>query len=236
MIPIQIWFQYLESNLQPQYMTQTVLDTQIPFVREFIIPYVLWFAYVPFGLIYLGLRSKRDFYKLFLALCGGMAIANIVFTVFPNAQGLRPVIHSDDPFSTLIKFIYAIDTPTNVCPSLHVIEVVAVNAALQNSAAFSERRYRKTISSIFTLLVCLSTVFIKQHSIVDVFCGLIVATAFYIPLYIVPRCKLRRNLKFSMKEPIPANENKGFNTWKGSNNRPFELIFLPTAVCSNFHT
>lgn len=208
MIPIQVWFQYLEANLQPQYMTQTVLDTQIPFVREFIIPYVLWFIYVPFGLIYLGLHSKRDFYKLFLALCGGMAMANIVFSVFPNAQGLRPVIHSDDPFCTLIKFIYATDTPTNVCPSLHVIEAVAVNAALQHSAAFSERKYRKTVSSIYTLLVCLSTVFIKQHAVVDVFCGLIVAAAFCIPLYMVPEYRLRRNLKFSLKKPIPANDSE----------------------------
>lgn len=208
MIPVQIWFQYLESNLRPKYMTQTVLDAYIPFIREFVVPYVLWFAYVPFGLIYLGLHSKRDFYKLFFALCGGMAMANIVFTVFPNAQGLRPIIHSDDPFSTLIKFIYTTDTPTNVCPSLHVIEAVAVNVAVQNSTAFSERRYQKTISSIFTLLVCFSTVFIKQHSVLDVFCGLIVAAVFAIPLYIIPKHRLQRNLKVLPGYSISENIHK----------------------------
>ena len=199
MIPVQLWFQYLEMNLKPQYMTQTMLDVHIPFIREFVIPYVLWFAYVPFGLIYIGLHSKKDFYKLFFALCGGMAVANIIFSIFPNMQGLRPVIHSNDLFSTLIKFIYATDTPTNVCPSLHVIETIAVNAALQHSIAFSKRKYRKIISSIFALLVCLSTVFIKQHAIVDVFCGLIVAVAFYIPLYIVPGLRLQRNQKYSLE-------------------------------------
>lgn len=193
LIPAQVWFQYLETSLQPQYMTQTPLDAHIPFIRAFVVPYVLWFAYIPFGLIYLGLHSKRDFYKLFFALCGGMAIANIVFSVFPNAQGLRPVIYSDDLFSTLIQFIYATDTPTDVCPSLHVINTVIVNTALQHSAAFCERRYRKTISSVFTLLVCLSTVLIKQHAVVDVFCGLIVAAAFIVPLYIIPQHRLRRS-------------------------------------------
>lgn len=204
-IPVQIWFQYLESNLQPQYMTQTVLDTQIPFVREFIIPYVLWFAYVPFGLIYLGLHSKRDFYKLFLALCGGMVVANIVFGVFPNAQGLRPVIHSDDPFSTLIKFIYATDTPTDVCPSIHVIAAIAVNAALQHSAAFSAKRYRKAVSSVLALLMCLSTVLIKQHAVVDVFCGLVISALFYILLYVLPARRLRHAQNISYKQPILAN-------------------------------
>lgn len=204
-IPIQIWFQYLELNLKPQYMTQTILDTHIPFIPEFVVPYVLWFAYVPFGLIYLGLHSKKDFYTLFIALCGSMAVANVVFSIFPNAQGLRPVIHSNDPLSMLIKFIYATDTPTDVCPSLHVIEAISVNAALWHSATFSQKRYRKTVSSVFTLLVCLSTVFIKQHSIVDVLCGLIVAAFFYILLYIVPERRLRRNLKLFWKEPIPMD-------------------------------
>lgn len=211
MIPLQIWFQYLEINLQPLYMTQTVLDVHIPFIREFVIPYVLWFAYVPFGLIYLGLHSKRDFYKLFLALCGGMAVANVIFSVFPNAQGLRPAIHSDDPFSMLIRFIYATDTPTDVCPSLHVMNTVAVNAALQHSATFSKKRYRKTLSSVFALLVCLSTVFIKQHAAVDVFSGVIVAAAFCIPLYIVPEHGLRRR-KLSRKEPVPAHDREKCRT------------------------
>ena len=203
MIPLQIWFACLERNLQPQYMTQTALDAGIPFIREFVVPYLLWFAYVPFGLIYLGFHSKRDFYKLFLALCGGMAVANIAFGVFPNAQGLRPAIHSDDPFSTMIRFIYATDTPTDVCPSLHVIDAVAINAALRHSAAFSQKRCRRAASSVFSLLICLSTVCIKQHAVVDVFWGAITAALFCVPLYIIPAH--RRRLDVPPKEPAPAH-------------------------------
>ena len=79
LIPLQIWFQYLELTLIPQYMTQTQFDRKIPFIKEFVIPYLTWFVFVPYGVIYVGLHSKRDFYKLFVFLFGGMAVAPIRF-------------------------------------------------------------------------------------------------------------------------------------------------------------
>lgn len=185
-IPMQIWFDYLELTINPQYITSIDFDHKIPFIKEFVVPYLLWFLFVPFGVIYVGAHSKGDFVKLIIFLFGSMAIANIMFTVFPNAQNLRPVIRSDDPFSMLVKKIYLVDTPTNVCPSIHVINSIAVNSALQHSDAFSAKKFRKVFSSVLTILICLSTVFIKQHSILDVVIGIVISALFYIPLYILP--------------------------------------------------
>lgn len=188
-IPLQIWFQSLERFLIPKYITNIPLDNSIPFIKEFVIPYVLWFLFVPYAVIYTGLRSKREFYKLFIFLFGGMLISCTIFTLFPNAQGLRPKICASDPFSSLIKFIYATDTPTDVCPSMHVINSIAVNAALRHTNPFAEKESRKTIASVLTVLICLSTLFIKQHSIIDVICGIVIAVIFYIPLYALPNRK-----------------------------------------------
>lgn len=190
-IPLQIWFDHSELTLSPQYFTQTALDEKIPFLREFVVPYLLWFLYIPYGIIFLGNHSKKDFHKLILFLVGGMAAANLMFTIFPNAQGLRPEIRSNDPFSLLVKMIYFLDTPTDVCPSMHVINSIAVNAALQHSEAFSEKRFGKACSSVMNLLICLSTVFIKQHAVLDVVCGAATAALFYIPLYLVPSLRAR---------------------------------------------
>lgn len=185
-IPLQIWFEHSEKYLVPKYMTQIWIDYKIPFIPVFVIPYILWFAFVPFGFIYIGLHSKKDFYKFFILIFGGMTVANIIFNLFPNAQGLRPVITSTDPFSLMVKYIYYMDTPTDVFPSLHIINTLAVNAALQHSQAFSEKKYRKVSAHVFTLLVCLSTVFIKQHSILDIISAFAVSALFYIPLYLIP--------------------------------------------------
>ena len=186
LIPIQIWFQYSELTLAPVYFTQTGLDEKIPFLKAFVVPYLLWFAFVPYGVVYIGLHSKKDFYKLFLFLFGGMAVSNLAFTVFPNAQSLRPPLSSDDPFSLLLKMVYFVDTPTDVCPSMHVINSIAVDAALQHSRAFSAGRFRKAAAHILTVLICLSTVFVKQHAVLDVICGAVVSALLYIPLYLLP--------------------------------------------------
>ncbi|WP_334137202.1 phosphatase PAP2 family protein [Muricomes intestini] len=186
LIPIHLWFEYSEQYLTPQYITTIPFDKQIPFVPIFVVPYVLWFAFVPFGVIYVGIHSKEDYCKLFIFLFGGMVIANIIFTVFPNAQDLRPDIGSSDPFSMLVKFIYTVDTPTDVCPSIHVINSIAVNAALQHSQSFSVKQLRKLTAHILTILICLSTMFIKQHAVIDVGIGIIISAVFYISLYILP--------------------------------------------------
>ncbi|HCW81020.1 MAG TPA: phosphatase [Ruminococcaceae bacterium] len=191
-IPLQMWFQYNELTIVPKYFTQTLLDQRIPFIKEFTIPYVIWFLFVPFGVVYIGAYSKKDFYKLFIFLFGGMATANAIFVLFPNAQGLRPSIHASDPLSSLIKFMYSVDPPINVCPSIHVINTFAINSALQHSKEFKKSRIRKVSSNILTVLICLSTVFIKQHSVFDVLCGIVVASCFYIPLYVQPVRKFVR--------------------------------------------
>lgn len=186
-LPLQIWFKCLEMFLVPHYITNVALDRGIPFVKEFVIPYVLWFLYLPFGLIYTGIHSKREFYKLFLFLFGGMVLSCTAFMLFPNAQSLRPGLPGSDPFSLLIKFIYATDTPTNVCPSMHVLFSIAVNAALWHMDTL--KKSSKLLSLLLTVLICLSTLFIKQHSILDVICGIDAALAFYIPLYLLPSRK-----------------------------------------------
>lgn len=186
LIPILIWFKYLEMTLIPEYFIHTSLDDRIPFIKEFVVPYLLWFPYIGYGILYTGTHSRTDFYKLLIFLAGGMSTAYIIYMIFPNAQELRPVITQNDPFSMLVRLIYATDTPTNVCPSVHVINSISVDSALQHSDAFAYKKFGRTASRIFAIMVCLSTVFIKQHSVLDVVLGIIIAAPYYILLYVIP--------------------------------------------------
>lgn len=195
LIPLLIWFKYLEFTLAPKYMIHSVLDDRIPFVKEFVVPYIIWFAYIAYGVIYTGIHSRKDFYRLYVFLAAGMTIAFIIYMLYPNAQNLRPEISGSDIFSSMVKYVYDTDTPTNVCPSIHVINTIAVNAALHNSEAFGGKKYGKGISSVLAVLICLSTVFIKQHSILDVFCGIAVSIVLYISIYAVPKSK--SHMKYS---------------------------------------
>lgn len=185
LIPVVIWFQYLELTTRPIFLMHTALDDRIPFIKEYVVFYALWFLYIPLGIVYTAFSCKKDFLRLFIFFCGGMVIANAAYVLFPNAQNLRPAVTGNDPFSAVIRLIYSRDTPTNVCPSMHVTNCIAVDSALRHSDQFSKKRYRSVLSFIFTVLVCLSTMFIKQHSVLDVFWGLVVSAFFYVPLYVL---------------------------------------------------
>lgn len=204
LIPILIWFRCLEALIRPKFIMHAALDDRIPFLKGFVVFYVLWFLYVPFGVLYTAAYSKKDFLRLVLFLAGGMAVANVAYMLFPNAQDLRPAVTGSDPLSWVVRLIYATDTPTNVCPSMHVINTIAVDAALRHSEKFSEKKYRCTLSFLFAVLVCLSTVFIKQHSILDVVAGLAVSAVFYVPLYIL---EPRRD-RIGIRLRVPGRDNK----------------------------
>lgn len=209
LLPIYFWFQYLEVTLIPKYYIYSWLDDKIPFVSFFVVPYILWFFYVAFAIVYTGIHSKYDFFRLIIFLGLGMSIAYTLYMIFPNAQNLRPEITQTDVFSRIVKFIYATDTPTNVCPSVHVINTLAVNAALNHSNAFTKIRFSYFINHTLTILIFMSTVFIKQHSVLDIFAGIIVGAVLYLPLYLLPNLKT----VFS-KEPKTDGSSKEFKLFK----------------------
>jgi membrane-associated phospholipid phosphatase len=68
---------------------------------------------------------------------------------------------------------------------MHVIDSVAVNASILNSSLLKKYKKLKIFSFLLCVLICASTVFIKQHSILDVFAGLVVSWFLYQAIYII---------------------------------------------------
>jgi membrane-associated phospholipid phosphatase len=187
-IPNQMLFWELEKNVKPVYYMFSRIDNYIPFVKEFIIPYLFWYVYFMGAFIYLGFASKKDFMRLFMFIFSGMTISCIIYMLFPNAQSLRPVIaETTDPFLRLIKNIYTVDTPTNVAPSMHVLNSIAVHSVLVNCELFKKNWWVKITSFICMVSISASTVLIKQHSIEDVAWACILSAALYISIYVIPK-------------------------------------------------
>lgn len=186
-IPLQLFFVYCEKKVVPEYFMYSKIDSYIPFVKEFIIPYLLWYIYMIFAFTYLGFCSKKDFYKLFAFIFLGMIISCIIYLIFPNAQNLRPVITDKDVFSLIVKDIYTIDTPTNVAPSIHVINSIAVHSALTHYPKFRSCKRANLISFISCIIISFSTVFVKQHSIKDVLWAVVLSAILYFIIYGIPK-------------------------------------------------
>lgn len=177
---LALLFYELEQLIVPKYWMVSALDAKIPFIPEFVIPYLAWFAFIGVGLGVLLLLDRETFVPTVLLLCAGMGAALLIFVLFPNGQPLRPRYVGRGACAWLVKnLIYANDTNTNCCPSIHVLNQLAICLGLCRSRVLAGRPNVRTGLWIFSALVCMSTVFIKQHSIVDV----IVAMALFYPLH-----------------------------------------------------
>lgn len=180
-----VTFFLIESRDVPIHIIHTKFDDYIPFCEYFIIPYVLWYLYVAGTVLYLGLTDKsgKEYHRFIINMILGMVIFVIVSFLYPNGQDLRPVFASDNIFKWLVNVLYAIDTPTNILPSLHVYASVACDIALCQNSKFKTHPSWRWMSHVLTIIIILSTVFLKQHSIVDIITALILNLVFYLLVY-----------------------------------------------------
>jgi membrane-associated phospholipid phosphatase len=182
-IAINMVFNRLEQTVVPKYYMETWLDNYIPFVKVFVIPYVVWFIYIVAVPVYFGFTSRKDFMQLCTFMAVGQAICMLIYYLFPNGQSLRPTITDNDVFSRMIQVIYDNDTSTNVAPSIHVLHALAIHIGLMNYPPFRKKRLLPVVSFLVMVSVVLSTVFIKQHAIMDVFYGLLLSGVLYVLIY-----------------------------------------------------
>lgn len=175
------WFTWLEKNVTENYhIIESVVDQYIPFLEIFVVPYLLWFLYCFITLAYFFLTSKEDFYKSAKLTITGMTIFLIICTIYPNGQNLRPAeFVNHNIFTELVGMVYSKDTPTNVLPSIHVFNSVACYIAIAHNEKLKQYHWVQYGSLILTVLIVLSTVFLKQHSIIDVIAALVMIAVIY---------------------------------------------------------
>ncbi|WMJ79591.1 phosphatase PAP2 family protein [Clostridium sp. MB40-C1] len=199
-IPLLGFFYCCQKFVTPKYIMHSSIDDHIPFLKVFILPYVFWYFYISAPFVYFGLKSKDDFLKLTKFIFLGMGISYIIYVILPSGQNLRPILLEKDIFTKMVGVIYAIDPPANVCPSIHVIDAVGVNIVICSSPLFEKNRRVKVISTIIMVLICLSTMFIKQHSFLDVIAGIALSIGLYGYVYLVPGLKKKKQDTSSTSE------------------------------------
>ena len=179
------WFRYLETHVTTQFnVIHMKIDDYIPFIEYFIVPYLLWFGYVAYAVLYFFFKNKNDYYKLCTFLITGMTIFLIVSTLYPNGQHLRPQSFAhDNIFVTLVQWVYETDTPTNLFPSIHVYNSLGIYLAVTHNKKLHKNKLVCLLTLILTVSIILATMFIKQHSFFDVCCAFVLAAVMYHVVY-----------------------------------------------------
>ena len=198
------WFMFLEQHVTTEYhVIQTTFDEYIPFIEYFIIPYLLWFVFIAVVMLYFFFTDVDGFYKLAKIMFTGMTIFLIISTIFPNGQDLRPMVFErDNIFVDMVRMVYRMDTCTNVFPSLHVFNSVCACIAIHESKALKKHRTVCQAAYLLAGLIILATMFLKQHSVLDVMAASFMAYALYQFVY----AKERRRAPKLVKLPVVQNK------------------------------
>jgi hypothetical protein len=147
------------------------LDDMIPFREEFLIIYCYWYVLLVGSLLYFLLYDILSFKRLQIYIMITQLVAMLVYILYPSVQLMRPdSFERDNLLTRLAAFIYAFDTPTGVCPSLHVAYSLGI------ASVWCHRRNTSLAWKCFMVFsavaISLSTAFVKQHSVVDIFAAL----------------------------------------------------------------
>ena len=167
-------FYYLTENFIPEsacHLMHSRLDDMIPFNEFFFIPYCFWYLLIVISLGYFLLYNVENFKNLQTFIIITQVVAMTVYIVYPSYQDLRPTTFERHNFFTwLANIIYTFDTPTGVCPSLHVAYSLGIGSCWLKEKSASKGWKAFVVFSV--ILISISTMVVKQHSSIDVLAAL----------------------------------------------------------------
>ena len=171
LIYIVAFFWEQKLDLKPVIWIHHPLDDVIPFCKYMLLPYCMW--HIEFGLVlaylYFIKKDMNEYWRTLTAILVGLWASLLVFLFLPNGINLRPaVVEGNDIFAIGTRFLYSIDDNKNVCPSIHVVGCVIMNYSWMRSI---ESKKGRNALSFMNFMIIISTVFMKQHSCVDVVIG-----------------------------------------------------------------
>ena len=200
------WFAYIEQRSCPMYhIIHMAADDYIPFCEYFIVPYLMWFIFVPAAVMIMLFTNRIDFYKICVFLFTGMTIFLIVSTVYPNGDLMRPdVFPRDNIFTSLVLALYSTDTATNLFPSIHVYNSLGAVFAVMNSEKMRKYRSLRIGSIVICALIIMSTVFLKQHSVFDVITAFLMGAVMYVFVYGIDYASISDYIRKRQRERVPG--------------------------------
>ncbi|OXS54953.1 hypothetical protein B1A99_24540 [Cohnella sp. CIP 111063] len=158
------------------YSLVTPFDQMVPFIKWFIIPYAFWIFYIYICLLFFYKRDRHAYYLTLVTYVVSALISYGIYSVFQTTVP-RPYIQDNDIVSELVRYMYQRDQPFNCFPSIHVFSSYLMMKSLYKST-FKTKINQMLIYGMSTLII-VSTMFVKQHVLLDVVGGILLAEVVY---------------------------------------------------------
>jgi membrane-associated phospholipid phosphatase len=147
----------------------------LPFIPAFIYIYISYYVLNAFSLFVYAWQADHlpALRRFVFALVMSMLVAAIIFVLMPTTV-TRPVINGDSLSLRITQFVYLQDQPYNCFPSMHVTWSLICCYYLQK--LISRHRFLTFLNILLFIMICLSTLLVRQHYVPDVIGGLILGT------------------------------------------------------------
>ena len=205
-LPIHFaWFLILKATITTNYFPMHCrLDDLIPFCEWFVFPYLSWFLYMIFTGLYFLKKDEEAFEHFMLSLIIGFFTCTFICTVFPNGQNLRPTSYAGNFAAQLVKLVQEHDTNKTVFPSMHIVGALSSAFAIATSKTLGSKKWLQFFNWLLCISIMLATVFLKQHSALDVFGGIAVCTMVFFVVYRGYASKLLTKIENAILQRKPA--------------------------------
>lgn len=163
---LEAFLYFLIKNFINSYNTVSSLGFEFPLIKEFVYIYHSWYPFIFLASFIIYIKNNELYKKFILTMIIGILLSDLTFLIYPTII-VRPEIEIKGFTDLILYLTYYFDTPAvNCVPSVHClfcfisIYYVTLNKKIKTQI--------KVPIITYLILIILSTLFIKQHLLIDV--------------------------------------------------------------------
>jgi membrane-associated phospholipid phosphatase len=161
---------WITSHRSDTFSLYVEAELGIPFVPQFIWMYLSMYVLFLTPPFYLNVSQLSALGK---QLVLATLVSGCIFLLFPAKLGFARTLPDDLLYRPVFADLFALDLPHNMAPALHVVFSALILFAILEA---SDAGHLKLLWWGWLIAICVSTILVHQHHLIDVVSGLLVAT------------------------------------------------------------
>lgn len=154
------------------YNFESGIDRMIPFVPQTLVIYLGCYLFWAVNYVLIAGQDKKSSYQFFTADLLSRCICFCFFLLLPTTN-VRPELAQSGFWNEAMKLLYTVDAADNLFPSIHCLVSWFCFIGVRRQKWIP--LWYKGLSCILAMLVFVSTLTTKQHVIIDVAGGMLLA-------------------------------------------------------------
>lgn len=143
---------------------------EVPLIKPFIYFYTTWYPFIVLNTFLIYKSDDSLFNRLIISMLIGAILSHITFLIYPSMV-VRPTIEVHNFTDWVLDITYKTDSPAvNCLPSMHTVYCLITSYYISKCKNIKIKHRIAIIT--YSMLIVLSTVFIKQHIVEDLLLAL----------------------------------------------------------------